>query len=134
MIFLVYTCSSNSVILHRAVKNNSIKLMIVGMHQKGKTTLLRHLSSIGGYEDSGCHQPPEEPNAKTVGIKLGLWKYSRSRGNPTNEHPIIEFYAWDYAGDVCCRKIICMYIVAQKVLAWKMSLCRTILLVCNCCV
>ena len=82
------------------MKNNSIKLMLVGMHQKGKTTLLKHLSSIGDFEDSGSHQPPEEPGAKTVGIKLGVWKYSKNRVNPTNEHPIIEFFAWDYAGDV----------------------------------
>ena len=92
----------DSIILYRTEKNNSIKLMVVGMHQKGKTTLLRHLSSVGDFEDSGCHQSPEEPDTKkTVGIKLGLWKYSINRGNPTNEHPIIEFYAWDYAGDVC---------------------------------
>ena len=101
LIFLCKFVAINCVMLYRAVKNNSIKLMIVGMHQKGKTTLLKRLSSIGDFEDSGIHQPSEEPDAKTVGIKLGIWKYSKNRGNPTNEHPIIEFYAWDYAGEVC---------------------------------
>ena len=87
-------------ILHRMVKINSMKMMIVGMHQKGKTTLLQHLRSKGDFESQNSHQPPKESVTKTVGIKLGLWKYSKNRGNPTNKHPIIEFYTWDFAGDV----------------------------------
>ena len=93
---------------YRTVKNNSIKLMIVGKHQKGKTTLSEHLSRVGEFEDSGMYQPPEEPNAKTVGIKIGIWKYCKYRGNPTNDHPTIEFYSWDYAGEVCMYVCICM--------------------------
>lgn len=101
----------NSVIpFYRTVKNNSIKLMIVGKHQKGKTTLLEHLSRVGDFEDSGTHQPLEESSSKkTVGIKLGIWKYCKYKGSPTNEHPNIEFYSWDYAGEVCCRKTMCSY-------------------------
>ena len=83
------------------MKNNSIKLMTVGKHQKGKTTLLEHLSRVGGFEDLGMQQPNEGPNAKTVGIKIGIWRYCKLRGNPTNAHPNIEFYCWDYAGEVC---------------------------------
>ena len=83
--------------------------MIVGKHDKGKTTLLEHLSRVGDFEDSSMYQPPEEPNAKTctVGIKIGTWKYCKYRGNPTNDHPNIEFYSWDYAGEV--RMYDCVY-------------------------
>lgn len=80
--------------------------MIVGMHAKGKTTLLKHLSRVGDFEDLATHQPSEISEGKTVGIKIGIWKYSKHRGNPTNDHPLIEFYAWDYAGEVCCEKIL----------------------------
>ena len=84
---------------YSTVKNNSIKLMIVGKHQKGKTTLLEHLSRVGDFENSGMHQPPEEPNLKTIGIKIGIWKYCKYQGR-TDYHPTIEFYSWDYAGEV----------------------------------
>lgn len=68
---MVFLYRHAMIMYYRIVKNNSIKLMIVGKHQKGKTTLLEHLSSVGDFEDSNTHQPPEEPNAKTVGIKIG---------------------------------------------------------------
>ena len=103
--------SACNVLYYRTVKNNSIKLMIVGKHQKGKTTLLEHLSRVGDFEDLSVHQPPEESNAKSVGIKMGIWKYCKYRGNPTNDHPTIEFYSWDYAGEVCTYVYVCCGIV-----------------------
>ena len=77
--------------------------MIVGKHQKGKTTLLEHLSRVGDFKDLDIcmDQPSKEPNATTVGIKIGIWKYCKHKGNPTCDYPIIEFYPWDYTGKVC---------------------------------
>ena len=107
------------------MKNNSIKLMIVGKQRKGKTTLLSHLSRVGNFEDSGTYQHSEEPNAKTFGIKLGIWKYCKNRGSPSNEFPTIEFYSWDYAGDVCYRKTVyinthmCIFYLFAQTSPWK---------------
>jgi len=88
--------------------------MIVGMHGKGKTTLLERLRTEGGFEESlfpgvgsvpnpMLDEPPGNTTAntnKTVGIKIGMWCYCKCRNNPTDQHPEIQFYTWDYAGEV----------------------------------
>ena len=82
--------------------------MIVGMHGKGKTTLLEHLKAEGKFQDSfyasmgKIPSPPPDNTSNTVGIKIGIWSYCRYKRNPNNgQYPEIEFYAWDYAGEVC---------------------------------
>ena len=99
-------CSSyvHSAILFRAEKNNSVKLMIVGMHRRGKTTLLERLKGEGRFQDSfypdvgRVPSPPPGNTGNTVGIKIGIWSYSKYRDDPS--YPEIEFYTWDYAGEV----------------------------------
>ena len=99
-----------------------MKLMIVGMHGKGKSTLLEHLRTEGGFEESlfpdvGSVPYPtlDKPPSKTVGIKIGMWRYCKYRNNPTDQHPEIQFYTWDYAGEVCsCVKMYCCYCTPQE--------------------
>jgi len=81
--------------------------MIVGMHGKGKTTLLQRLKTEGRFLDS-CYSsssripsPPPDNTGNTVGIRIGTWSYCKYRRNPTDQYPEIEFYTWDYAGEVC---------------------------------
>ena len=89
-----------------AEMNNSVKLMVVGMHGKGKTTLLNRLELEGRFQESfytGARKlPSPSPGStgNTVGIKIGTWSYCINRNNPTDELPEIEFYTWDYAGEV----------------------------------
>ena len=88
--------------------------MIVGLQSKGKTTLLEHLRTEGSFEESlfsdvgrvpspTQSDTPSDTNTnakKTVGIKIGIWNYCKYRNNPTSQHPEIQFYTWDYAGEV----------------------------------
>ena len=93
-------------ILFRAKLNNSVKLMVVGMHGKGKTTLLSCLEAEGRFKESfytsarKLPSPPPDDSGNTVGIKIGTWSYCINRSNPTLEFPELEFYTWDYAGEV----------------------------------
>ena len=79
--------------------------MIVGMHGRGKTTLLKCLKAEGTFQDSfypdveRIPSSPPDNTGNTVGIKIGTWNYSKHRDDPS--YPEIEFYTWDYAGEVC---------------------------------
>jgi len=78
--------------------------MLVGMHGKGKTTLLRRLEVEGRSQNSfypdvrRIPSPPPNDAGNTIGIKIGTWSYCRYRNDPN--YPEIEFYTWDYAGEV----------------------------------
>ncbi|XP_065917144.1 leucine-rich repeat serine/threonine-protein kinase 1-like isoform X2 [Dysidea avara] len=86
----------------RVERNNSVKLMIVGMHGKGKTTLLDHLRADGNFQDSlfsNLRKIPTENTSDSVDVKIGKWSYCKYRNNPTDQYPEIQFYTWDCAGE-----------------------------------
>ena len=77
--------------------------MIVGMHGKGKTTLLDHLRADGNFQDSlfsNLRKIPTENTSDSVDVKIGKWSYCKYRNNPTDQYPEIQFYTWDCAGEV----------------------------------
>ena len=88
--------------------------MVVGMQGKGKTTLLKRLKAKGVFKESSftdTYRLPSSPSGNTVGIKTGTWSYCKYRKNPTDEYPKIEFYTWDFFGEVslkrCCN--VCLH-------------------------
>ena len=103
--------------------------MIVGLRGKGKTTLLKHLRTEGRFEESLFPDVGRVPSPtlddtssdttantnRTVGIKIGMWHYCKYRNNPTHEHPEIQFYTWDYAGEVyLCDYMYYYYYTTQE--------------------
>ena len=117
---------------YRVERNNSLRLMILGMLGKGKTTLLQHLRAEGGFgmlrkgkttllkhlrAKEGFEEslfpdvgglPPDSSDSTGVGIKISMWHYCKY---PTGQHPEIEFYTWDCDGRVysCDNFSTCCY-------------------------
>lgn len=80
----------------RAKPFRSIKLMVVGEANKGKTSLLLNLTRRGrmtnfGRVEMGVNDIP----LSTVGVNLGEYKYT-----PHVNKPTITFMTWDFGGQV----------------------------------
>jgi len=82
------------------------------MHNKGKTTLLKHLRAFGRYQDSlfsnlRIRTIPKEDTS--IGVKIGTWTCYKERSDSAGQHREILFYTWDYAGEVYSYDNICCY-------------------------
>lgn len=76
--------------MYRAQPFHSIKLMLVGEANKGKTSLLL---SLANYSKVGIGKNSKP--LSTVGVDLGEYKYS-----PHASRPIVTFMTWDFGGQV----------------------------------
>jgi len=83
----------------------------MGMHNKGKTTLLKHLRAVGRYQDSFFSNLRAIPQGNaSIGVKIGTWSYYKDRNGSADQYHEILFYTWDYAGEVCSRNnMFCCY-------------------------
>ena len=86
----------NLPIFPRARPFRSIKLMLVGEANKGKTSLLVQLTKKGTMKfyrevERGKNDKP----LSTVGVDLGEYTYS-----PQANKPRITFMTWDFGGQV----------------------------------
>lgn len=82
--------------MYRAQPFHSIKLMLVGEANKGKTSLLLSLAKRGKmthYSKVGIGKNSKP--LSTVGVDLGEYKYS-----PHASRPIVTFMTWDFGGQV----------------------------------
>ncbi|XP_062510681.1 leucine-rich repeat serine/threonine-protein kinase 1-like isoform X2 [Corticium candelabrum] len=99
----------------RACDYRRIKLMLVGCHRQGKTTLLRvltqgskattaptHFNQRRERVHTGDNGDLKYDQISTVGVDLGKWTYTKPEpfiffGRRT-QRPAIEFLTWDFAG------------------------------------
>ena len=104
----------------RAQLNNSVKLMIMGMHNKGKTTLLKHLRAVGRYQDSFFSNLRAIPQGNaSIGVKIGTWSYYKDRSGSADQYREILFYTWDYAGEVYSRNNIYCAVIVLLLHRWS---------------
>ena len=74
------------------------------MHGKGKTTLLEYLRQSDKLNSASIELPPslhsKSTKSNAVGITVNVWSYCKHMHNPTSEFPMIDFYTWDFVGEV----------------------------------
>ena len=92
----------------------------MGMHNKGKTTLLKHLRAVGRYQDSFFSNLRAIPQGNaSIGVKIGTWSYYKDRSGSADQYREILFYTWDYAGEVYSRNNIYCAVIVLLLHRWS---------------
>ena len=89
----------------RSVVHRRMKLMVVGRHGRGKTTLVRAL------RDGGALRRSKLKTVSTRGVDVQCWcSVTRSTKPFQKAPPPINFCVWDFGGQVglvpCCVPLV----------------------------